>query len=233
MRIIFMAKKLDYNFILEQIYEYGYTLLSTEYINANTNLKVECPRNHIYNVTWREFNRGTRCPICYGRKKNNIENVKSYATKFGYEVLSKKYKRSVDKIKIKCPKNHTYEAAWGSFQKGSRCPICWFVKNRGENHPTWKGGISIEPYCEIWTDKNFKEYIKQRDNYNCLNPECNKISDNLVIHHIDYEKKNCNPKNLITVCVSCNGKANINRNWHTSWYQAILNKRYNYIYEDK
>jgi hypothetical protein len=26
---------------------------------------------------------------------------------------------------------------------------------------------------------------------------------------------------------------NFDREWHTKWYQAILNKRYNYIYEDK
>ena len=35
----------------------------------------------------------------------------------------------------------------------------------GENNPNWKGGISCEPYCDVWLDKHFKESIKERDGY--------------------------------------------------------------------
>ena len=64
-----------------------------------------------------------------------------------------------------------------------------------------------------------------------MNPDCNfKFNDRLVIHHIDYNKKNCNLNNLITLCRSCNAKANYNRDWHKSWYQAIMFKRYGNIY---
>lgn len=97
----------------------------------------------------------------------------------------------------------------------------------GSNNPAWKGGISFEPYCEQWIDKQYKNSIKIRDNYKCLNPECNCNNNNdLVIHHIDYIKKNCHPLNLITVCRSSNAKANKDRKWHKAWYQAIINKRY-------
>lgn len=96
----------------------------------------------------------------------------------------------------------------------------------GENHWNWKGGISCEPYCEVWIDEDYKRSIKERDNYTCLNPECNKFDKKLCIHHIDYNKKNCHPLNLITLCFSCNGKANKDREWHESWYRAIMNKRY-------
>jgi len=99
--------------------------------------------------------------------------------------------------------------------------------NSNENNPNWKGGIACEPYCEIWTDQEFKESIKQRDGYKCLNPECNKTCDRLSIHHIDYVKKNCHPSNLITICVSCNAKANKDREWHEAWYYcAIIERRY-------
>lgn len=96
----------------------------------------------------------------------------------------------------------------------------------GENHPNWKGGVSFEPYCEQWSDKEYKQSIMERDGYICLNPECSKIDDVLSIHHIDYNKKNCHPLNLITVCRSCNSKANTNRKWHESWYQVIIDRRY-------
>jgi len=108
-----------------------------------------------------------------------------------------------------------------------------FQSNRlkGNKNHAWKGGISFEPYCIIWRDKEFREFIKERDNYKCMNPECNKNSNILVLHHIDYNKKNCSIYNIITVFNSCNGKANKDRNWHESWYKAILTKRYGYKYE--
>jgi len=107
-------------------------------------------------------------------------------------------------------------------KKGKNYGMC------GENHYNWKGGISCEPYCDVWIDKEYKQSIKERDGNKCLNPECNKTTNKLCLHHIDYNKKECKPSNLITLCVSCNSKANKNREWHKSWYQAIINKRYKY-----
>jgi hypothetical protein len=94
-----------------------------------------------------------------------------------------------------------------------------------ETHPNWKGGISCEPYCIQWLDKEYKESIKKRDKYMCLNPACNKINKILTIHHINYNKKDCRPKNLITLCKSCNSIANFNRKWHKSWYTTIIINR--------
>jgi len=89
-----------------------------------------------------------------------------------------------------------------------------------------EGGVACEPYCEQWLDQEYKESIMERDGYSCLNPACNKITNKLCIHHINYNKKNCSPFNLITICFSCNSKANFNRDWHKSWYNAIIKQRY-------
>jgi len=99
------------------------------------------------------------------------------------------------------------------------------LANSGPNSALWKGGISTEPYCCVWT-KEYKEEIKERDGYKCLNPMCNHNSKRLAVHHIDYNKKNCHPKNLISICTSCNSKANIDREWHTSFYQEIIRRIY-------
>jgi hypothetical protein len=101
---------------------------------------------------------------------------------------------------------------------------------REKNH-NWKGGISIEPYCDIWKDKEYKGDIKERDGNKCINPYCVSGSDVLVLHHIDYDKNNCHPSNLVTVCNSCNCKANYDREWHKTWYQSILYRRYGYEYK--
>jgi hypothetical protein len=109
-----------------------------------------------------------------------------------------------------------------------RCgPLSPMYGRCGPLSPTWKGGISCEPYCDVWLDKEYKQYIKDRDGNVCLNPECNGISNKLCLHHINYNKKECEPLNLITICLSCNAKANFNRKWHQSWYKAIMYRRYN------
>ena len=110
--------------------------------------------------------------------------------------------------------------------------IKWLENKRqfGKKNHQWINGCGIEPYCEVWKDKEYKQDIMERDNHKCLNSYCSGVSNNLVLHNIDYNKKNCKPSNLITVCVSCNSRANKDRRWHKSWYRAILNKRYGYKY---
>lgn len=101
----------------------------------------------------------------------------------------------------------------------------------GDNHPNWAGGKSLEKYCAVWRDEDYKQDIRKRDDNKCLNPYCSsKNPSKLNIHHINYNKKDCHFKNLITVCHGCNTKANYDRDWHQSWYQAILHNRYGYNY---
>jgi len=93
----------------------------------------------------------------------------------------------------------------------------------GKNNPNWKGGITHEPYCEIWLDNDFKKSIKERDGHECKNPFCKNICCNdLAVHHINYIKKDCHPNNLITLCRSCNGRANFNRLYWENVYKDII-----------
>ena len=103
----------------------------------------------------------------------------------------------------------------------------------GENHPMWKGGISIEPYCDAWADKEYKEDIKERDDSMCMNPDCWNTSETLCLHHIDYDKKNCSPSNLITLCASCNARANFSRENHALYYQDLMTEFYGFEYDEQ
>jgi len=110
-------------------------------------------------------------------------------------------------------------------QKLSKFRMGKFV---AENNPNWKGGISCEPYCDVWLDEEYKQSIRDRDNNTCQNPDCWHNCDDkpLHIHHIDYIKKNCVPRNLITLCNSCNTRANFNREEWTMFYQEIIERKY-------
>jgi len=85
------------------------------------------------------------------------------------------------------------------------------------NHPLWRGGISREPYGWEW-NAELREEVRRRDGYRCQvcgvsQAECEK---KLPVHHIDYDKKNSDPVNLVTLCVSCHTRTNTNRShWKT------------------
>ena len=214
----------------------GYLLLSDEYVNSNTKLKCECSNNHTYNTTWNNWKSGYRCPEC-AKVNRSIKFRKSYCDVYNVflkennTLLSKEYKNAHVKLNVECKKGHVYQISLHKFMYGRRCPTCAIINKFGSGNPNWKGGASFEPYCHIWKDHDYLEDIKSRDGYACLNPCCSsKNSNNLTIHHVDYNKKNCAPTNLITVCRSCNSKANKDREWHTVWYQTILSNRYNYKY---
>jgi hypothetical protein len=82
---------------------------------------------------------------------------------------------------------------------------------KGCEHPNWNGGSSKFPYPFNF-NKILKEEIKKRDNYSCK--ICNKQTQKLAIHHIDYNKENINHNNLTALCYSCHSKTNYNRqNW--------------------
>lgn len=54
--------------------------------------------------------------------------------------------------------------------------------------------------------------VRARDGYICQMPGCGKRAGlNAAVHHIDYDKKNNAPENLVTLCLRCHGQTNWNR----------------------
>ena len=97
---------------------------------------------------------------------------------------------------------------------------------KGENNPNWNNGSSFEPYG-LGFNKELKQSILERDNYTCQYPNCTEVHDRLHVHHIDFNKKNNSPENLITLGHSCHMKTNgkNNREHWTEFYQSIMMNR--------
>jgi len=212
------------------IREKGYKLLTKNSISSSSNIEILCPSGHVTKMRWTDFQQGHRCSVCAGNNRRTIEEIKTYVAECGYKLLSKRYTNGSKKLKYICKENHIFTRRWSDFQQNSECPICSYIKRLGCGSINWRGGISNDPYCDLWKSNELKEMIKVRDGYQCLNPCCLNRSSRLVIHHINYNKLDCNENNLITVCNSCNSIANYDRHWYTSWYQAIMYVRYNFIY---
>ena len=219
-------------FIRLEFEKEGYVLLTKEYKNCSQKLEYICPYGHKGSVNWVNWNSNkSRCPICYNKIRGSmsrlsIDYIKSEFAKDGYNLLSTHYRNNYQKLKYRCAENHIHLMGWNSWGAGKRCPTCRDVKYSGSGNPNWKGGISCEPYCDVWLDRDFKESILDRDDHHCQNPDCWRTSKKLTVHHIDYNKKNCCPENLITVCRSCNARANFDRKLCEGQYSNLIQQKH-------
>ena len=98
------------------------------------------------------------------------------------------------------------------------------LSRRREKHHAWLGGISYEPYG-LGFNKTTKAMIIERDGGKCQNPGCLEKSKRINIHHIDYDKRNHEPNNLITLCTSCHAATNFNREKWKIFYAEVMRNR--------
>lgn len=97
----------------------------------------------------------------------------------------------------------------------TRCNSCVRSKERS---PFWEGGKTFEEYSTDWTE-TLRRSIRERDNYVCQ--LCSKQQGDVAhdVHHIDYDKQNCNPSNLITLCHSCHSKTNHKKDYWLTYFK--------------
>ncbi len=99
-------------------------------------------------------------------------------------------------------------------------------KVSGENNHNWSGGSSNLPY-PIKFNEELKESIRGRDNHICQlcgkleSAEEEELGRKLAIHHIDYDKNNCDPENLLSLCGGCNSRVN----WNREYWTKFINER--------
>lgn len=98
---------------------------------------------------------------------------------------------------------------------------------KGKNNPNYINGQGRFPYPLEFND-NLKEQIRKRDNFICQ--KCGITEEEhlivygkvLSVHHIDYDKENCDEENLITLCNECNIRINYNRDYWFAYFRYIM-----------
>jgi hypothetical protein len=107
----------------------------------------------------------------------------------------------------------------GQFVKGTK-PTNGFVKGH-------KRRLGIKHSDDVKKRMRFKKIEWYKKNGNTIGfKKGNKLWDNENAimkpkrNHIDYNKKNCNPNNLISLCNSCHSKTNFDRKY---WINYFLN----------
>lgn len=134
-----------------------------------------------------------------------------------------KGKHQTEKAKKKISKGVKENLPSTAFKKGQRPSVATEYK-KGEKNLNWNNGSSFEPYG-LKFNEELKERIRKRDNYRCQ--ECSYTQDQLgyalSVHHIDYDKKNNEEKNLICLCRSCHSQTNFGRkDWINYFNQKVI-----------
>lgn len=170
-----------------------------------------------------ETRKGKNHPF-YGKKRPDISEINRKRVGKNHPLFGKNHTEKTRKLMREnhadfSGKNHPF---YGKCHVEKTIKILR-EKNIGENHPNWQGGISKLPYAPEWTKKRKKE-VFERDEYKCQNPDCRGKckDDDIMPHHIDHDKMNCRIDNLITLCRSCNTRANYNKSYWQKLYEGII-----------
>lgn len=108
-----------------------------------------------------------------------------------------------------------------------KCYGNWRAKNiRGDKVSNWNNGSSFIPYGLEWTDL-LKREIRNWDLHRCQ--FCGKTEKAngriLDVHHIDGNPENCDPINLISLCINCHTRTRSHRDQWKSIFKALLLSR--------
>ena len=193
----------------------GYKLLSEEYINSKSKLKIWHSCGNVFMMTWNDFNDGHRCKKCADIKKGldirllfeTVEKKINAVT--GYKLLSKEYITSKSKLKIWHSCGDIFEMSWLNFSHGHRCPKCSKTQLKGKESPYYKHDKTDEEREHDRSNVSNKEWRKavyERDDFTCQ--KClDNTGGNLEAHHILpyalFPKYRVNVENGITLCEGC------------------------------
>jgi hypothetical protein len=93
----------------------------------------------------------------------------------------------------------------------------------GEKNVRWMGGLSMQPYGPGF-DRELKKAIRHRDCYVCAICGAGERTRPHCVHHVDYNKRNHSPSNLITLCHRCHSKTNRKRGEWEIYFRQLFKR---------
>lgn len=141
--------------------------------------------------------------------KSHMGKVHSEETKRKQSEVKKGTTHS-NYVKKKISKNHADVS-------GDKNPMFGIS---GKKAPAWLGGLSFEPYSHNFNNQ-LKYNIRKRDNFTCQRCDKKENDNAHNCHHINYDKKNSSPRNLITLCDSCHSRTNSNREYWQDYFNNL------------
>ena len=185
------------------------------------------------NPNWKGGLLDKQCLVC--EKKYQVKRTHA-SSKFcslqcvGIHQRGKSKKKLPSRTINSCEECRSEYSVYPAHAARSRCcSAACSLKRRsrlssGANNPNWAGGLSRLPYP--WNFKEISKAIIERDGGKCLGISCHGSDERMTTHHINYDKTDCSPINLIALCSSCNSRANFGRDQWRARYQSLMAARF-------
>lgn len=155
------------------------------------------------------------------------------ASLIGRDVWRGQKHTKESKIKMSKPRTKTWKL--GPLSEETKRKISRTLKNKWKTDEEFRkymsaklniliDRIKLEGKCDKDYPRKFdrilRSLVRERDDFTCR--ECDhtekQLGYNLSVHHIDYNKENCDMNNLISLCKSCHAKTNFNRQDWIKYY---------------
>lgn len=175
---------------------------------------------------------GNRCKSCARKIAGPLSEETKKKMGAWVRVFTKDWRNNLSislKKRFQDPKNHPLFNK--PMSKNTKLKISQTLINNksmvGKNNPNWIDGRSWNKYPKEFNNKLRLE-VKTRDNHQCKHcsmteeEHIKKYNRVLHVHHIDYNKQNCDKHNLITTCLKCNVQANTNRDYWRKFYNNLI-----------
>tara|TARA_Y100000034_G_scaffold130111_2_gene187789 strand:+ start:1137 stop:2489 length:1353 start_codon:yes stop_codon:yes gene_type:complete len=116
--------KYNIKFCKEWAKQHHLTCLSARYNTFRTKMTWRCLNGHEWNRSLACIFKSDKCPICFP-PSYNIQDVKNFAARINFKLLSTAYKSNKESLIWKCPKGHIFKASFNKIKDhGHRCPYC-------------------------------------------------------------------------------------------------------------
>ena len=172
--------KYSYEYVKKHIEDRNCQLISKEYINNRTNLKIRFECGKIHEMCFGAFQSGEKDPCTSMRRfkstvsekttKKMLEFMDSIGFKFiSFEGKEFKFKST---ITYSCPKGHIETRSYSSLWRRKNCMTCTKEENKikysKENASNWQGGLTeLKTYLSKFIVQ-WKKDSMEHSNYKCV-----------------------------------------------------------------
>lgn len=184
--------------------------------NIQTCTKWECGNGHIWNASFGGIYSGNGCPRCSGKARVTDSDYRAIGQDRGIEWLGPFPNDSHMKTAWKCSRGHIWLAAYHTVKR-SGCRKCYEMDNRGDKHPSFRGGILAfrKKYGDGFNERRKKE-VRMRDNYTCM----------LTGEYLGGRKKSPDVHHVVSARIAP-------REWKNSVHNLIVLSRPAHIWAEK
>ena len=166
------GKRLDFDYVKNFIENENYTLISTEYKNAATKMKMVCDKGHECEICFDKFRRGRRCKTCDNIRKTNqqvkmtLEDVEEQLLKWNLKLLDTNFNGINKKMNVMCLKcNHSFNLTFATINKSvHKCQFCHKIKMLEETKE-FLHSIGYELISEEYVTNKHKLIVRCNHNH--------------------------------------------------------------------